>query len=221
MPHQCLKCGNLFPEGTTTILRGCPDCHGTRFFFTREPLTFAERDRLLQQTERDLPALLDRLTKSATPPPTPPPSGPKPPPSFPDRLQVPPAFAPPKGEGELLPDGRLLIKLPKDLRRRVEKLSAGWDYEAPSPVSPPLQSATTLQTPAPPATQAPVVAPPPLTLHLSQETPPETVRIPNQGEYEIDVRRLLENSPVVIQKDGSYVLHLPSLFEMPRQGGKQ
>ncbi|MEA2055536.1 MAG: Zn-ribbon containing protein, partial [Candidatus Thermoplasmatota archaeon] len=26
MPHQCLKCGKIFEEGSTQLLKGCPDC---------------------------------------------------------------------------------------------------------------------------------------------------------------------------------------------------
>ena len=37
MPHQCLKCGKIFEEGSTQLLKGCPDCDGNRFFFTKEP----------------------------------------------------------------------------------------------------------------------------------------------------------------------------------------
>jgi predicted nucleic acid-binding Zn-ribbon protein len=42
---------------------------------------------------------------------------------------------------------------------------------------------------------------------------PETVRIDGPGLYTIDVKRLLEEAPIVVQKDGSYLIHLPSLFD--------
>ena len=30
--------------------------------------------------------------------------------------------------------------------------------------------------------------------------------------YEIDVESLLEKSPVIVRRDGTYLVHLPSLF---------
>lgn len=65
VPHQCLKCGQLFNEGTTTILRGCPECRGTRFFYTQTPLTVSERDKLLATSEVSLREAIDQLMKQA------------------------------------------------------------------------------------------------------------------------------------------------------------
>jgi len=44
MPHQCLKCGRIFEEGSSQLLKGCPDCGGNRFFYTKEPLNEKERE---------------------------------------------------------------------------------------------------------------------------------------------------------------------------------
>lgn len=229
MPHQCLKCGNLFAEGSTTILRGCPDCHGTRFFYTEEPLTLTEREKMLHQTERDLPLLLEKLAPAA-----PPPKGPDPPPNplAPERLPLPDAFDKPHVSGEMTADGRLVVRLPRELHKRVRRATATWDYEAPvaKPVPPPFEMpvprkahdpiVTEIPKPAPGTLPPPPAASPPeptpgVQIQLDSETRPETVRIEDLGKYEIDVRRLLERNPIVVQKDGSYVLHLPSLFEMP------
>lgn len=45
MSHQCLKCGKLFDQGSYQLLRGCPDCGGNRFFFTKEPLNNEARKK--------------------------------------------------------------------------------------------------------------------------------------------------------------------------------
>lgn len=47
------------------------------------------------------------------------------------------------------------------------------------------------------------------------------INIIEQGVYEIDVERLLEDNPIVIQKDGSYLIHLPSLFKEGRDKSKK
>ena len=39
MPHQCLSCGHIFEDSAGTYNRGCPHCHGHRFFFTKTPPT--------------------------------------------------------------------------------------------------------------------------------------------------------------------------------------
>ena len=43
---------------------------------------------------------------------------------------------------------------------------------------------------------------------------PETIDIESPGKYNIDIKGLLEEEPIIIQKDGSYILHLPSIFKM-------
>ena len=43
---------------------------------------------------------------------------------------------------------------------------------------------------------------------------PETIDIEKPGKYKIDLKGLLEEEPIIIQKDGSYTIHLPSIFKM-------
>ncbi len=43
---------------------------------------------------------------------------------------------------------------------------------------------------------------------------PETIDIERPGKYKIDLKGLLEEEPIIIQKDGSYIIHLPSVFKM-------
>jgi predicted nucleic acid-binding Zn-ribbon protein len=43
---------------------------------------------------------------------------------------------------------------------------------------------------------------------------PETIGVEQPGKYHIDVKGLLEKEPIVIEKDGTYTIHLPSLFKM-------
>ena len=46
----------------------------------------------------------------------------------------------------------------------------------------------------------------------AKDEKPDTVTIGKDGEYSIDVRSLLEKNPIVVHKDGAYLIHLPSLF---------
>ncbi|MDI6708001.1 MAG: Zn-ribbon containing protein [Candidatus Thermoplasmatota archaeon] len=174
MPHQCLKCGESFPEGSSNILKGCPFCGGTRFFFTERPLGKEEREKLTELASKDIKFLVrDILTKE---------------PRIAEKavreewLQ----YEPEKRRGEVIEakERRILgVKKVKKQRakREVEKLvpkiirkkSAGDEV-------------------------------------IKQ---PEVVNILESGVYEIDVESLLERSPVIVRKDGTYLIHLPSLFE--------
>ena len=36
MPHQCVKCGRIFEDASSELLKGCNDCGGKFFFFIRK-----------------------------------------------------------------------------------------------------------------------------------------------------------------------------------------
>ncbi len=48
----------------------------------------------------------------------------------------------------------------------------------------------------------------------------ESISVNAVGEYEINLRRLLQEESVIIQKDGSYLIHLPSVFQETRKKTK-
>lgn len=300
MPHQCLKCGQLFPEGSTTILRGCPECRGTKFFFTQEALPAEERERLLKNSEISLREAVEMLLRQSkegvltpdgvewakvNPAQTSPAVKPVATPPSSWLEEVAPAPARPRGESKLLAGNRLLIKMPKGSKRHGGRQEVRWDYlpppaprelqvpaaerrvlyiasPAPEPSEVPLVAlgpapseavidqagptpAPAAATPPPgvdaivPASPSPEAAPssfsgaPPTPVAvLPQDSPaspaipapgeaqPETIRIQTPGQYEIDVKRLLEDSPIVIHRDGTYLIHLPSLFESAAKSKK-
>jgi predicted nucleic acid-binding Zn-ribbon protein len=54
---------------------------------------------------------------------------------------------------------------------------------------------------------------------------PETERrgiieIKGKGSYEIDIEALLDSKPIIVEKDGSYLIYLPSLFDSLKRGRK-
>ena len=67
MPHQCLKCGKSFEEGSTQLLKGCPDCGGNRFFFTKEPLGKDERNTIQKDVGQDINDVLLEMVKEQNP----------------------------------------------------------------------------------------------------------------------------------------------------------
>ncbi|MDP6641826.1 MAG: Zn-ribbon containing protein [Candidatus Nanoarchaeia archaeon] len=36
MPHQCVKCGKIYPDGSNELLKGCTSCTSRFFFFIKE-----------------------------------------------------------------------------------------------------------------------------------------------------------------------------------------
>ncbi|HVQ00257.1 MAG TPA: Zn-ribbon containing protein [Candidatus Thermoplasmatota archaeon] len=46
---------------------------------------------------------------------------------------------------------------------------------------------------------------------------PETIEVEQPGKYRINLKGLLEKEPIVINKDGAYTIHLPSVFKMPAE----
>jgi predicted nucleic acid-binding Zn-ribbon protein len=44
------------------------------------------------------------------------------------------------------------------------------------------------------------------------------ITITDEGIYELDVEKLMEHSPIIVQKDGSYMVHLPSVFKGKKKG---
>jgi predicted nucleic acid-binding Zn-ribbon protein len=61
MPHQCLKCGRIFEEGSSQLLKGCPDCNGNRFFFTKEPLDEKERNSITEELGQNINTVITDL----------------------------------------------------------------------------------------------------------------------------------------------------------------
>lgn len=57
MPHKCVKCGNLYGDGSEEILKGCSNCSSRFFFFVRqEHLDALEKEsaKLSQIEKKDI-----------------------------------------------------------------------------------------------------------------------------------------------------------------------
>ncbi len=64
MPHQCLKCGKIFEQGSSDLLKGCSKCGGNRFFFTKEPLNEKQRQKIIEEVGKDINDTLIELMGS-------------------------------------------------------------------------------------------------------------------------------------------------------------
>lgn len=70
MPHQCVKCGELYDDGSKELLSGCSKCGAKFFFFIRQAkLDKAKKVRKkikkkdLARIERDVRSLMPKVKK--------------------------------------------------------------------------------------------------------------------------------------------------------------
>ena len=78
MPHQCVKCGKVYEDGSSELLKGCLSCGGKFFFFIKKEnlkdaeeelkkLTYKEKEKIQKDVfdivgsklDEDLPVVLD------------------------------------------------------------------------------------------------------------------------------------------------------------------
>jgi len=176
MPHQCLKCGHVFEEGSSQLLKGCPGCGGNRFFFTKQPLNETERDIMSKGIGQDL------TTKIM-------------------------ALAVEKNKGTLKGTETWITLKPKDLRKMIEdqiEQEPAEEINFGEPLSDDQRKAIIEKIKA----------------EVDHSDTPETIGVEQPGKYHIDLKGLLEKEPIVIQKDGTYTIHLPSLFKMRNEKKK-
>ncbi len=241
MPHQCLKCGVDFPEGSSEILKGCPSCGGTKFFYTEAPLSDSQRQDLTNRASEDIgtlvndimagrgiddagPIELSDLEKEAS--------------KRPEKDET-DTF-----EGTLTPldtgsEGGLSGLL-KGLRGRDRSAPEGgeWVRYTPKGDKLHLHKASDLvkgmddefrREPRPRPKRRGRIrvrgkdgekVRRPLRKRIRREKleaddreTPEVISIVEPGVYEIDLEALLDSSPIIVQKDGTYLIYLPSLFK--------
>ncbi|HEB37658.1 MAG TPA: hypothetical protein ENI14_03240 [Thermoplasmatales archaeon] len=150
MPHQCLNCGEVFEEGSPSLLKGCPKCGGKRFFYMKEPLSKEEREKIKKEVECKIEE------------------------RFAEMFQ--------KDLKDVKPED--VKKVFREISENKEKF---WidDKERKERIKRVLEE---------------------------ENEEPETITIEEPGRYKLDLKSLLEEELIIIQKNGSYTIHLPSLF---------
>ena len=175
MPHQCLKCGLIFEEGSSQLLRGCPDCGGNRFFFTKQPLDENERSAISSEVNEDINSKIMGLLVE-------------------------------KNKEAFDKSGKWISIKPKEIRKMIEK-RINEKEESKAEIKPEEEI-----TPIDDEYRESVIEK--IKSEGNESDSPETIGIEKPGKYNIDLKGLLEKEPIVIQKDGTYTIHLPSVFKM-------
>lgn len=173
MPHQCLKCGLVFEEGSAQLLKGCPECGGNRFFFTKEPLDEKQRQAKEENVSKDLNSVIMDMMKE-------------------------------KNQEIVDKSGKWVKIKPKDVRKAMEqhlpeKKIVADKKENIDRINDEKYRKASIEK---------------VESEIEEFHAPETIDIERPGKYKIDLKGLLEEEPIIIQKDGSYTIHLPSVFGM-------
>ena len=221
MPHQCLKCGSVFPDGSAQILRGCPDCGGAKFFFTNSSMSEEERKQLQEKAKKDIKHLIQEIMVND---------------SIPIKVKEKSvkkdewvylgSIDEATTEGDETKSQKEVekkiiksiedLKFPKEGRLKRFKFSSKGDKEKAPKVKEkppkPLKVAK-IKTKKEKESQATTK-----TQKKKKDDSVAVITITDEGIYELDVEALMDHSPIIVQKDGSYMVHLPSVFEDKKKG---
>lgn len=173
MPHQCLKCGRIFEEGSSQLLKGCPECGGNRFFFTKQPLDKDERETISGEVSKDITSkIMETLIE--------------------------------KNNEDFNKTGKWVTIKPKEIRKIIKDKIIENEKEIKTEKPESIEQIDDERR---------RVIIEKIKSDVDKIDSPETIDIEKPGEYNIDIKGLLEEEPIVIQKDGSYIIHLPSVFK--------
>jgi len=172
MPHQCLKCGKIFEEGSNQLLKGCPVCEGNHFFYTKEPLNEESRKSLNDKLDKDINSKLAKIITKAK---------------------------------ELTNDTNWINIKSKDIDEEIEKYIAKTKKIT-------ADNKENIEIITEEKYRKELIEK--IKTETAKSNEPETINIEEPGKYRIDIKGLLEEEPIIIQKDGSYTIHLPSVFKM-------
>ncbi len=235
MPHQCLKCGKIFPSGSPEILKGCSECGGKRFFYTEQPVSDKEREHLIEQANKDIKVLIREIlsqsqregfdfydeTGSVV-------SGVSPT-SQKDWVKISPrdlkkgrptdkkivdekTTTDEAGKQKLptvkeilqelrqtIPESEMDAGVEKDKSGKTKKKKTGKE----------LKKKKRLKKIKGESKQKAKIK----VKRKKSEPKPEIITVKEPGVYDIKLDKLMKGFPIIIYRDGSYLVHLPSVFE--------
>ncbi len=165
MPHQCLKCGKVFEDGSPDLLKGCPVCGGNKFLYINKPLSEEERRAISENLKEDLNSKIVNIFSE---------------------------------EGDINSKRFKEVK-PKDIRKVLKQLSEQTNVKEKKEVKFRIDKEKRRAMLS--------------KLEKESSNEPETIRIKEPGKYELNLKELLRDEVIIIQKDGSYTIHLPSIFD--------
>jgi predicted nucleic acid-binding Zn-ribbon protein len=61
MPHQCVRCGNLFDDGSDILMSGCSSCKGKLFFYVKKEKIEEMKNATAKLTKSDKKQIEDDI----------------------------------------------------------------------------------------------------------------------------------------------------------------
>jgi len=227
MPHQCLQCGTIIPSGSQDILKGCSKCGGKKFFYITKPVSNEERQDILNRVEKEREQLLAKTNENLDVYVK----------EFMARIQE-------KDEDkDLLSDSEIeqmfqdaWIKVRGDDEpkkgRSSKKGDEDWFKKYLEP--PKIQIVRDVEKKKKDGKKASKGGKKKADMKKYQDQikgaekkrkgakgkgkkTPEVIKVLETGVYEIDIRALMEDDPIIVQQDGTYLINLDSVFEKLRK----
>ncbi len=185
MPHQCLKCGKVFSE-YQRIISGCDVCGNCKFIYTKKELNAETRKHLLDVAKYDMKILIkDVLSDYST-----------------------------KQQGciKVKKDEKKFAAIIKRIRiRKTKPQSKSKDEKKNAKKKEEVEKSDKINEIKLKASQTNAQN----TAKSEDERTRtiEVINIKDSGIYDIDVEALLNKNPIIVHRNGVYLICLPSLFK--------
>lgn len=220
MPHQCLACGTIIPSGSQDILKGCSNCGGKKFFYITKPISNKERLEILHRVEKEREALLSKANENLV-------GYVK---EFMDRMQEKEEdkdFLTDTDIENMFQDAWMKVRSDRGEEPSKEKGKKVKDEEWFKKYLEPPKVEVVRDKKPPKKTKGKgkdkrkkygdAVKGAKARLKgakgKGKGKSPDVIKVLETGVYEIDIKALLEDSPIIVQRDGTYLINLESVFD--------
>ena len=188
MPNQCLGCGTVIPSGSPAILNGCPNCGGRKFFYTATPISEPERERVTEKANRDMNSLVKEILSQ----------------KIPEVHKVP---EPVPVNRRIIEELELEFEARKEIEEKERERDTIEDAWLEFKFDKPTKSVKIIKTTKKPEPRRATIT------TTEKEKGTDIITVVEPGVYEIDLERLLDHCPIVVQSDDTYLVHVPSLLD--------
>lgn len=188
--HKCVRCGSIYEDNDSNILRGCASCGSIFFLYMKGPegvvqLDAVERELQSKETtlEKELVKQIEKRKAEVAE----------------EEIEF---VTEAKAEAKKLKVAKKVKKA--KIAKRFEKEPKGWTRleKLKKPKKPSL------------GIRKDVVKIGRKKFAVEDLFGVETIRVPKDGVYEINIDALMKNQPVIVLERGQiYIIHLPEVFE--------
>jgi predicted nucleic acid-binding Zn-ribbon protein len=212
--HKCVRCGSVYEDNDSNILRGCASCGSIFFLYMKGPEDVTQLDAVEKNLQSKDTTLEKELVKQI------------------ERRKADIEVA---KEAERIEKAEEEIEFVKEAKRkkakeikkgkaakgkrvskRFEAEPKGWKrlkkLKGPKKLTPKTMKEARKETEG--ELRKEVVKIGGKKFAVEELFGVETIRVPREGVYEINIDALMKNQPVIVLEKGQiYIIHLPEVFE--------